>query len=104
MTAFRPSPFRPTMPLRISSQPQTIFKTPATRSALLPRVVPGLVVFGAVYTVVSYIRSQLRNESNTLNRVFAQQNTPGVMEKRKERYLIETEGDPRKTIYNVLNW
>ncbi|KAK3392535.1 S-adenosyl-L-methionine-dependent methyltransferase [Sordaria brevicollis] len=31
MAAFRPSPFRPTMPLRVSSQPQTLLKTPATR-------------------------------------------------------------------------
>lgn len=57
-----------------------------------------------VYGVVSYIRSQLVMESNIMNRRFAQQNSPRVLEARKKNYLIETEGDPRKTLYNVLNW
>jgi len=58
----------------------------------------------AVYGVVSYVRSQLIQESNTMNRMFAQQNSARVMESRKRNFLIDTEGDPRKTPYNILNW
>jgi hypothetical protein len=54
--------------------------------------------------VVVYIRSQLRHESDTLNRMFSQQNTPEVRAKRDRSLLVETEGNPRKTVYNVLNW
>ncbi len=39
-----------------------------------------------------------------MNRMFAQQNTPEVIEARRQRLLVETEGDPKKSIYNVLNW
>ncbi|KAK0711715.1 hypothetical protein B0H67DRAFT_586149 [Lasiosphaeris hirsuta] len=76
---------------------------PAARGA--PSIViPSLVVAGAVYGVISYVRSQLVKESETMNRMFAQQNTPSVMEARNKRLLVETEGDPRRSIYNVLNW
>jgi len=71
----------------------------------LPKtIVPGLVVVGAAYSVASYIRSQLRYESTVMNARFAQQNTPNVVASRNRSLLVETEGDPRKTIYNVLNW
>ncbi|KAK5655216.1 hypothetical protein OQA88_6115 [Cercophora sp. LCS_1] len=80
----------------------------ALKAPLLRRlpnaVIPGIVVAGAVYGLASYIRSQLIMESNIMNSRFAQQNSPRVMEARKKHYLIETEGDPRKTLYNVLNW
>jgi len=59
---------------------------------------------GTVFGVVSYVRSQLRQESETMNRMFAKQYSPEVLEARKKHFLIETEGDPRKSIYNVLNW
>lgn len=58
----------------------------------------------SVYGVASYIRSQLRQESITMDRMFAQQNTPRVLEARKKNFLVETEGEPRKTPYNFLNW
>ena len=54
--------------------------------------------------LVAYVRSQLRTESETMNRMFAQQNTAEVRARRGQRHLVESEGDPRKTIYNVLNW
>ncbi|KAK4448692.1 hypothetical protein QBC34DRAFT_406589 [Podospora aff. communis PSN243] len=80
-----------------------------TQSALKPRmasnkIIPGLVVAGAVYGVVAYVRSQLIKESATMNRMFAQQNSPRVMEARRRNFLIDSEGDPRKTPYNFLNW
>lgn len=54
--------------------------------------------------VVAYVRSQLRKESDTMNRMFAQQNTAQVRAARNQRLLVDSEGDPRKTPYNVLNW
>ncbi len=39
-----------------------------------------------------------------MNRMFSQQNTAEVIARRDERLLVESEGNPRKTIYNVLNW
>ncbi|KAK4208558.1 hypothetical protein QBC37DRAFT_431770 [Rhypophila decipiens] len=68
------------------------------------KIIPGVVVFGSVFGVVSYVRSQLRQESETMNRMFAKQYSPEVMEARRRNYLIDQEGDPRKSIYNVLNW
>lgn len=54
--------------------------------------------------VVAYVRTQLRKESDTMNRMFSQQNTADVRARRDQRLLVESEGNPRKTIYNVLNW
>jgi hypothetical protein len=54
--------------------------------------------------VVAYVRAQLRKESDTMNRMFSQQNTADVRARRDERLLVKTEGNPRKTIYNILNW
>jgi len=39
-----------------------------------------------------------------MNRMFSQQNTADVRARRDERLLVKTEGNPRKTIYNILNW
>ncbi|KAG7285647.1 hypothetical protein NEMBOFW57_010276 [Staphylotrichum longicolle] len=67
-------------------------------------ILPGIVVVGAVSGVVAYVRTQLRKESDTMNRMFSQQNTADVRARRDQRLLVESEGNPRKTIYNVLNW
>ncbi|KAL2259923.1 hypothetical protein VTK26DRAFT_6237 [Humicola hyalothermophila] len=68
------------------------------------KLFPSLAVVGAVSGVVAYVRTQLRKESDTMNRMFAQQNTPEVREARNKALLVETEGDPRKTFFNILNW
>ncbi|KAM7198888.1 hypothetical protein V8F20_005955 [Naviculisporaceae sp. PSN 640] len=78
-------------------------KTVATKG-ISQKIIPGVVVFGSVFGVISYVRSQLRQESDTINRMFEKQYSPEVMEARRKHYLIDTEGDPRKSIYNVLNW
>ncbi|KAK3373002.1 hypothetical protein B0T24DRAFT_621958 [Lasiosphaeria ovina] len=94
--------FQPTM--RKAARAQTAaLRMPVARTAP-SLIVPTLVVAGAVYAVATYVRSQLSAESETMNRMFAQQNTPQVMESRRKSLLVDTEGDPRKTIYNVLNW
>jgi hypothetical protein len=54
--------------------------------------------------VVAYVRSQLRRESEVMNGMFAQRDTPEARARRDQRLLVETEGNPRKTMYNVLNW
>lgn len=54
--------------------------------------------------MVSYVRTQLAKESDTMNRMFAQQNTPEVLEARRRSLHLDTEGDPKKTLYNVLSW
>jgi hypothetical protein len=63
-----------------------------------------LLLNDTVYGVVAYVRSQLIKESATMNRMFAQQNSPRVMDARRRNFLIDSEGDPRKTPYNFLNW
>ncbi|KAK3684127.1 hypothetical protein B0T22DRAFT_483909 [Podospora appendiculata] len=99
------TPFRPTMHFAARPQPAVLAaKVPVARvpSSIL---LPSLVVVGTISGVVLLIRSQLRHESKTLDRMFAQQNTPEVMESRRRTLLIDTEGDPRRTIYNALrNW
>ncbi|KAK3321900.1 hypothetical protein B0H66DRAFT_638414 [Apodospora peruviana] len=100
------TPFGPTM--RRFAATSMSPSSPAVKVAMAKTapgmIIPGLVVFGAVYGVVAYVRSQLKQESETMNRMFAQQNSPRVLEARKKNYLIETEGDPRKSVYNILNW
>ncbi|KAK0614943.1 hypothetical protein B0T17DRAFT_372525 [Bombardia bombarda] len=98
------TPFRPTMRLAAHAPPTpTAIRMPIARAA--PNIiVPSLVVVGTIYGVIAYIRGQLRKESETMNRMFSQQNTPEVQESRRKTLLIDTEGDPRKSIYNLLNW
>ncbi|KAM7184875.1 hypothetical protein V8F33_012745 [Rhypophila sp. PSN 637] len=90
------------------SHQSPVVKSTASSSSLSKtlsnNIIPGVVVFGSVFGVVSYVRSQLRQESETMNRMFAKQYSPEVMEARRRNYLIDQEGDPRKSIYNVLNW
>ncbi|ORY56640.1 uncharacterized protein BCR38DRAFT_450810 [Pseudomassariella vexata] len=75
---------------------------PRATTAQMTRFFPGVVVVGAVYGVVSYVRSQLRHESSSMDRIFAQQNTPEVEAARKRDLKVETMGDPRKTMLNLL--
>ncbi|KAI5859365.1 hypothetical protein GGS23DRAFT_600491 [Durotheca rogersii] len=68
------------------------------------RVLPGLVVAGVVYTVGSYVSSQLHTEAGTMDRIFAQQNTPEVEEARRRSLQVDVNGDPRNNLLNVLGW
>ncbi|KAK3988927.1 hypothetical protein QBC44DRAFT_328449 [Cladorrhinum sp. PSN332] len=99
MAGFRPTPPRFATATAGNAMP----KIPITRAAP-SAVVPSLVVAGAIYGVISYVRSQLQKESDTINRMFAQRDTPEVIESQRRALLVDTEGDPRKSIYNVLNW
>ncbi|KAI0382728.1 hypothetical protein F5Y04DRAFT_252211 [Hypomontagnella monticulosa] len=68
------------------------------------RLLPGIVVLGAAYTVGSYVTSQLRREAGTMDRIFSQQNTPEVEEARKKALQVEANGDPRNNLLNFLGW
>ncbi|KAL2265094.1 hypothetical protein VTJ83DRAFT_6194 [Remersonia thermophila] len=90
--------FRATSRLAAAVAPG-VAKTAVTRAGgAQNKVIPGLVVVGAVSGVVAYVRSQLRYESDAMNRMFAKPNS------QKQRALSDIEGVPRKTIYNILNW
>ncbi|KAK0668767.1 hypothetical protein QBC41DRAFT_356319 [Cercophora samala] len=100
MAAFRPTPrlSAATLP-NPSSLPRAVPKGVAANV-----VVPGIVVAASVYGVISYIKGQLQHESSTIDKMFAQKNTPAVEESRRRSLLVDTEGDPRRTPYNILNW
>lgn len=120
MPAFRPTPrlSAATLP-NPSSLPRAVPKGVAANV-----VVPGIVVAASgsshlasfpfrtladpvgfiVYGVISYIKNQLQHESSTIDKMFAQKNTPAVEESRRRSLLVDTEGDPRRTPYNILNW
>ncbi|KAK4462880.1 hypothetical protein QBC42DRAFT_296460 [Cladorrhinum samala] len=95
--------FRPTPRLFATAASTALPRTPITRAAP-SAVVPAVVVAGAIYGVISYVRSQLRRESDTINQMFAQRDTPEAVEAHRRALLVDTEGDPRRSIYNVLNW
>ncbi|KAF7538742.1 hypothetical protein G7054_g2711 [Neopestalotiopsis clavispora] len=68
------------------------------------RMLPTLVVVGAVSCVATYVGSQLTHSKNTYSKIFAQQNTPEVEAHRRAQLQVETMGDPRKSLFNVLGW
>ncbi|KAK4182516.1 hypothetical protein QBC35DRAFT_509847 [Podospora australis] len=98
------SAFRPTPRLAAATMPTPHGMSGMSLRGAPNKVIPILVVGGAVYGVVSYIVGQLHNESAIMDRRFAQQNTPAVEQSQRRALLIDTEGDPRRTPYNILNW
>ncbi|KAI1853988.1 hypothetical protein JX265_003689 [Neoarthrinium moseri] len=70
----------------------------------LSRSLPTLAAIGAVAAVATYVRSQLSTSKSTYNKIFAQQNTPEVEEARRRQLMVETNGDPRRTLFNILGW
>jgi len=54
--------------------------------------------------VATYVARTLHHESQTMDRMFAQKNTPEVEARRKQQLLTETEGDPRRSLFNILGW
>lgn len=67
-------------------------------------MLPTVVVIGAVSCVATYVASQLSSSKNTYSKIFAQQNTPEVEAHRRQQLQVETMGDPRKSLFNVLGW
>ncbi|ROT41107.1 hypothetical protein SODALDRAFT_357133 [Sodiomyces alkalinus F11] len=81
-----------------------------TSSVMTTRVLPTLMMVGADQTdtrytataVGSFVRSQLKQQSTTLDRYFARSHTP-EREATRAR-VFEGAPDPRKSIFNVLSW
>ncbi|KAH8681050.1 hypothetical protein BX600DRAFT_504792 [Xylariales sp. PMI_506] len=65
---------------------------------------PTVAAVGALTVVVGYVASQLNDRSSTMDRIFSQQNTPEVEAARKRQLQVESYGDPRKTLFNLLGW
>ncbi|KAI1144379.1 hypothetical protein F5Y05DRAFT_407775 [Hypoxylon sp. FL0543] len=73
-------------------------------SPVTSRILPSLLVLGVAYTVGSYVKGQLSREAGTMDRIFAQQNTPEVEAARKKALQVELNGDPRNNLLNFLGW
>ncbi|KAK1770052.1 hypothetical protein QBC33DRAFT_530002 [Phialemonium atrogriseum] len=67
------------------------------------RLLPAVVVIGSVSAVAAYIRSQLQNESRTMDRFFSQYKSP-QSEASRQRVFDGRKEDPRKSLFNVLGW
>ncbi|KAH8164665.1 hypothetical protein CIB48_g3572 [Xylaria polymorpha] len=72
----------------------------ATKKILLPT----LAWLGAACAVGLYVSRQLHGRSDSFDKIFAQQNTPEVEAARKRDLLVETYGDPRNSLLNILGW
>ncbi|KAB5522125.1 hypothetical protein GE09DRAFT_501237 [Coniochaeta sp. 2T2.1] len=73
-----------------------------TRGAAMPRILPAVVVIGAVSAVGAYVRSQLRQESRAMDRYFSQYKSPESEASRAR--VFEGQSDPRKSVFNILSW
>lgn len=85
--------------LRTHPKPVSLIRNPPYRALF-----PTIVWLGSAYLVGLYVSKQLHQKSVTFDDIFAQQNTPEVEEARKKDLLVETYGDPRNSLLNVLGW
>ncbi|KAI1751003.1 hypothetical protein F4782DRAFT_532035 [Xylaria castorea] len=72
----------------------------ASRRILLPT----LAWLGAAWAVSFYVSRQLHGGSDSFDKIFAQKNTPEAEAARKRDLQVETYGDPRNSLLNVLGW
>ncbi|KAL8417585.1 hypothetical protein RB594_001303 [Gaeumannomyces avenae] len=73
----------------------------APPAGVAARVLPPLIIMGCVAGVASYVKSQLHNESGTMDQIFAQKNDERHEAARKKIYV---DREPRKSVYNILSW
>ncbi|KAI0468652.1 hypothetical protein F4859DRAFT_196547 [Xylaria cf. heliscus] len=67
-------------------------------------LLPTLAWLGAACAVGFYVSRQLHGRSDSFDKIFAQQNTPEVEAARKRDLKVDTYGDPRNSLLNVLGW
>ncbi|KAK5632959.1 hypothetical protein RRF57_008673 [Xylaria bambusicola] len=67
-------------------------------------LLPAIAWLGAAGLVGLYVSRQLHQRSVGFDDIFSQQNTPEVEEARKRGLLVDTYGDPRNSLLNVLGW
>ncbi|KAI1368573.1 hypothetical protein F5Y08DRAFT_335465 [Xylaria arbuscula] len=94
---------QPSMRLRVAAgvPPPMVPKSGAVAAKVL---LPTLAWLGAAGIVGLYVSKQLHQRSTSFDDIFAQQNTPEVEEARKKDLLVETYGDPRNSLLNILGW
>ncbi|EJT81155.1 hypothetical protein GGTG_01139 [Gaeumannomyces tritici R3-111a-1] len=93
---------KPTTVLRrpaLAPMPTGPLRAPPTGVAA--RVLPPLIIMGCVAGIASYVKSQLHNESGTMDRIFAQKNDERHEAARKKVYV---DREPRRSAYNILSW
>ncbi|KAI1127932.1 hypothetical protein F5Y10DRAFT_186580 [Nemania abortiva] len=78
--------------------------TPKSGTLAKKALIPTLAWLGSAYLVGLYVSRQLHQKSAGFDKIFAQQNTPEVEEARKRDLMVETYGDPRNSLLNVLGW
>ncbi|RKU45299.1 hypothetical protein DL546_006684 [Coniochaeta pulveracea] len=68
------------------------------------RILPAVVVVGAVSAVATYVKSQLQTESKTMDRYFAQYKDPRSEASRQRVFEGQQQLDPRRSVFNILGW
>ncbi|KAK3192272.1 hypothetical protein K4F52_001485 [Lecanicillium sp. MT-2017a] len=67
-----------------------------------PKYLPILMVGTAVTAIAGVVRLQLASQSNKMDHIFAQYNTPESEESRRKTF--DGHPDPRTNILNFLSW
>ncbi|KAI1342515.1 hypothetical protein F5Y15DRAFT_306282 [Xylariaceae sp. FL0016] len=101
---------RPPMQMRAAARPHTAaisaahFHTYPKAGPVAAKILPALVWTGAAFAVSTYVARQLGRESGQFDQIFSQQNTPEVEAARRRDLLVDTYGDPRNSLLNILGW
>ncbi|KAI0456606.1 hypothetical protein F5B21DRAFT_143726 [Xylaria acuta] len=98
---------QPSMRMHVATRvpPPTASMIPKSGALAAKRVLlPTLAWLGAACAVGFYVSRQLHGRSDSFDKIFAQQNTPEVEAARKRDLLVETYGDPRNSLLNILGW
>ncbi|KAK1962788.1 hypothetical protein LY78DRAFT_705605 [Colletotrichum sublineola] len=74
-----------------------------TTTPALARFLPAAITVGIVSAVALNIRSQLKTESQTMDRFFAKYNN-SQSEAVRQRVFDGALEDPRKSWFNILGW
>ncbi|KAK1992850.1 hypothetical protein LX36DRAFT_684659 [Colletotrichum falcatum] len=77
-------------------------RMPAATPALA-RLLPAAITVGVVSAVALNIRSQLRTESQTMDRFFAKYKNP-QSEAARQKVFDGAPEDPRRSWFNILGW
>ncbi|KAI0016420.1 hypothetical protein F4780DRAFT_783294 [Xylariomycetidae sp. FL0641] len=74
------------------------------RAGVASRMLPVAAVGAVGLGLLTFIKRQLSDRSSTMDKIFAQQNTPEVEAHRKRDLLTDVYGDPRDSVLNLLGW
>ncbi|CAJ2513124.1 Uu.00g012430.m01.CDS01 [Anthostomella pinea] len=85
-------------------QPATQLHALPKSGAVASKALSILATAASAFAVISYVTYTLNKDSSEMDRIFAQQNTPEVEAARKRDLLVDTYGDPRNSLMNILGW